>query len=616
MYTQFLKDTFKYDKFREKQLAIIRKVIEDKKDVCGIMFTGIGKSLCFQYVPAYLNKTALVISPLIALMNDQKQKLDKLGIPACCLNSTVTNRLECINKIKNNDYRVIYMTPEYVTKCESFVKDLYELDVLCLIAIDEAHIISNWGTDFRPEYRELHCLKTWVPDIPIIALTATATPQVQKDIVDTLKLVNPYIVKTTFDRPNLYVSILPKTDLICDILTYVDEPTIVYAKTHKDTETIADTLKKFDVHCGAYHAGLTIEERTKVHTDFIEKKITCVIATIAFGMGIDIPIRNVIHYCVSSDIESYYQEIGRAGRDGLPSKCITFFSMSDFRLNNFFIDQISDLEVKQQKALLFKNMRNYIYSTKCRKKFILEYFGESIVKCDNCDICHKKEKCATMNFTTEGKLFLNTILLTGSNYGFGTIYKIISGKAKEDYLKKTLTFGKSNESEIWVKSLCQLLIIHDYIIQKVNTKNPSFGKLLGITDKGIACLADLSEIILEIPSTLAQNFIPKVIKKVKKSNSKKDKEIDIILKEFNNKMEISKIAKKTGLKTMQVENYLVKAYTNKLCKAATFGIKKEHIATIKKLQNKTPNIKLKEIKDNTELTYLQIKIALEYIKKN
>lgn len=487
-YTKILKKHFGFDDFRDKQLEIIKAIVEDKRDVCAIMFTGAGKSLCFQFPPIYCNKTAVVISPLISLMDDQKYKLDDMGIPTCCLNSTVKNKGAVKRDILLGKYRLVYTTPEYISSQQQFLENMHHNEVLLMIACDEIHCV-NWGFDFRPDYRNLDCLKEWLPDVPILGLTATATKVVEKDIVETLGLENPLIIRTTFDRPNLQITIKPKNKILADILPILNEtdPAIIYCRTRKDTEKISELLKKNKINCEAYHAGMTTTKREKVHEKFVKKKIKCVVATVAFGMGIDKPIRKVIHYGAPMDIESYYQEIGRAGRDGEPAACTLFYSNRDFEISCFLIKQIEDTDHQITKIKLLEIMKKYIYSQGCRRAYILKYFGEVYSKdnCKNCDNCLNKQIVNKKNYTKEALWLLYTVYMTGSKYGLTMIINILRGsKSKkitpEFMLLDTYTLG-SSKSINWWKAFARQIINIDFL-KEISTER-GFGFTISRTVK-------------------------------------------------------------------------------------------------------------------------------------
>ncbi len=392
MYTT-LKKYFGYDEFRPLQKEIIEKVLA-KEDCVVLMPTGGGKSLCFQLPALMSTGITVVISPLISLMKDQVDSLLQSGVNAALINSSLTaSSIEAIIKeIRAGDVKIVYIAPERLS-LPAFEEVLHSLPI-SLFAIDEAHCISEWGHDFRPEYRNLNKLRTKFPNIPIIALTATATEKVRADIVKQLALPTPNIFISSFNRQNLSYEVLPKKDSFKSILslvnTYKNESVIIYCFSRKDTESIAEKLNQHGFNAGVYHAGLTADKRRDNQERFIRDDIHIIVATIAFGMGIDKPdVRLVIHHSLPKSVEGYYQETGRAGRDGLPARCVLFFSLADKFKHEFFIGRISDEAEKQQVQDNLNQVLSYGNLKDCRRKFLLRYFNEdySEVSCGNCDKC-------------------------------------------------------------------------------------------------------------------------------------------------------------------------------------------------------------------------------------
>ncbi|NIO44954.1 MAG: RecQ family ATP-dependent DNA helicase, partial [Candidatus Aenigmarchaeota archaeon] len=417
-----------------------------------------GKSLCYQFPAVYLDKTTIVVSPLISLMNDQLVKMEELGISTICLNGTVKNKQKIISNIMQNKYRIVYTTPEYISGRKDFLTNLYKFGVVCLFAIDESHCLSHWGCDFRPSYRTLSEIKKLLPDVPMLALTATATPVVQRDIIKTLGLTNPLVVKTTFDRPNLKITIRVKTKLKDDLVPILEDcqTSIVYCQTRKETEKISNLLDKCGIKSGTYHAGMGDDEREEIHEEFINDDIDCIVATVAFGMGIDKTIRRVVHYGVPKDIESYYQEIGRAGRDRKPAECILFYSQGDSGINNYLLSQIKNQSYRNYRLKLADRMKRFLYNQTCRRKYILSYFGEEYQK-DNCGACDncltKNRKTVTRDFSKEGLWFLDAMYKTGNVYGSGIIIDLLRGsnsKRIPQKYKKLKEYGMGSQySKDW-----------------------------------------------------------------------------------------------------------------------------------------------------------------------
>lgn len=370
-----LQTKFGHNSFRPLQWQIIKSILDDKRDNCVVMATGYGKSLCYQYPAVFVGGITIVVSPLISLMEDQVMALTIANIPACLLGSAQTDR-NIEQNILDGQYQVVYAAPEYIVRHTDFLAKLRPK--LTLIAIDEAHCVSQWGHDFRPSYRTLGTVRTVLPDIPILAVTATATKRVRDDICSSLKLRNPAVLCTGFDRPNLEFIVrqrsgMPWTDLgpILSANTAADAGSIIiYCLTQKLTESIAADLQQHGIDCLAYHAGLAMGRRRDALENFVKDRVRVIVATIAFGMGIDKPdVRFVIHYGASKDIESYYQEVGRAGRDGQPSKCLMFYDKADFELH-YRLRGMSNVspEVNANLATLSKAMQDFIHTTHtCRR---------------------------------------------------------------------------------------------------------------------------------------------------------------------------------------------------------------------------------------------------------
>ena len=657
-YEDILKQWFGFEKFRDKQLDIIKAVLENKRDVCAIMFTGFGKSLCFQFPAIYTNKTCLVVSPLISLMKDQKLKLDAMGIPCCCLNSTVYNKNALKEEILENEYRLVYTTPEYLITQEEFVLEMVERDILCLLCLDEAHILSLWGNDFREAYKKLNCLRDWVPNIPIVATTATATKRVQNDIVNTLQLKNPLIIKTTFDRPNLIIKLIPKgikpmQDLL-DVLVE-DEPTIVYCQTRNMTDEISADLQKNGIVSESYHAGMGTSERNQVHEDFSSGKINCIVATIAFGMGIDITIRKVIHYGIPKDMESYYQEIGRAGRDGLQAHCYLFYALSDMNNNNYFLNQIKNITYRNHMMQLSLTMKNYIFSSECRRKYILEYFGEEYKKdnCGSCDNCDNVKSIMMYDFSKDAKLLFDTINLTGNAYGGLMVINVLrgSGSKKIPYrFKKSNLYGAgTNHTEKWWRIFITIIVNNMFV--KENPISGGHAFTLSNTKKSTEwlnlCKAQPeTKLLLPVPEDM-KRLLPnktkpslKVDTDVDDKDTNGDKNTDMIesihptksIISMNTKLTttydmfhkqgkpIKTIATSLNVNSTTIEGYIVKLYEkgydldlNKL--KFTDDIYKLISDKIIELNNPT---QLGTIKSNLphHVSYLQIKLSMAKMEKD
>lgn len=411
---KYLKKYWNIDSLKEKQYEAINELLLGN-DVIALFNTGYGKTLCYHIPPIITKKIMIIISPLISLMDDQKEKLDNMNIPCSVLHSNNSNKNQEIKQIMNGEIRIVYMSPEYLINGYGLelCSELIEIDKLGYFAIDEAHCISMYGCDFRPEYGRLKKFRELFPDIPIIALTATATEIVCNDIIKLLNMNNPVTVKTSFDRPNLYLKIedcirevtkktrngiktenkqIPKEELVIPYIEkYINDKIIIYTNTRKDTESLSDKLIKLNYNCDAYHAGLSKQTREDIQQRFSEGETKIIISTTAFGMGIDQIVRCVIVIGYPSSIEEFYQQIGRGGRDGLKCETILYYNTCGYKIAEYMLK-----DIKMNNPLIYKvkldnlkKVKNMRYVKTCRRKYILEYFNEKcdFFTCGNCDNC-------------------------------------------------------------------------------------------------------------------------------------------------------------------------------------------------------------------------------------
>jgi len=392
-YQSILKKYWGFKKLKSKQKKIIKRFLKNK-DTIGLLTTGYGKSICYLLPPLLTNKTIIIVSPLISLMEDQKEKLVSKGIPCSCLNSNNKNRNEEIKEILENKIRIIYTSPEYLIENDGLeiAKQLYLQNELLGFAIDEAHCVSNWGHDFRSTYLKLGILKDNF-DLPIMALTATATDIVIEDIINYLK-IEKNIVKNSFDRPNLFIKCCQVKTINTQVLKpyldkYIDDKIIIYTNTRSDSDNLAEKLEKDGYNIISYHAGLNAKTRDLIQHQFNSGKANIIVSTIAFGMGIDQTIRCVLIIGAPSSLEEYYQQIGRAGRDHLPAETVLFFHYTSFKIQQHYLKNIKHPIIKKAKTFQLNKMNQFLFENQCRRKVLLEYFQESTdyYQCNNCDNC-------------------------------------------------------------------------------------------------------------------------------------------------------------------------------------------------------------------------------------
>ena len=426
-----LKTYFGYDRFLPLQKEIIANVL-DGRETLVLMPTGGGKSLCYQLPALHLDGLTLVVSPLIALMKDQVDGLRANGIEADFINSSLSQSevSEVRARSLNGKTKMLYLAPERLA-VSGFQHFLSNLNV-SLIAVDEAHCISEWGHDFRPDYRNLKSFRTLLPGVPMIALTATATEKVRQDIVEQLGLRQPETFLASFDRPNLSYAVRPKMrsfDALLDLLeTHKGEPAIVYRFSRKDTESLAANLSTEGFPALPYHAGLDSSVRRTTQERFINDEVPVIIATIAFGMGIDKPdIRLVVHFDLPKSIEGYFQETGRAGRDGLPAECVLFFSHHDRMNQEFFIKKIEDGQERETAGRKLDQMIEFCEVRTCRRRYLLGYFGESWDKesCGGCDICLTVGE--EFDATQIAQKVLSAVIRTGQRFGSKHVTDVLRG---------------------------------------------------------------------------------------------------------------------------------------------------------------------------------------------
>ena len=466
-----LKEVFGYDTFRPHQREISQAFLAGR-DALAILPTGAGKSLCYQLPALVRGGLTVVISPLIALMKDQVDQLTASGVSATFLNSSLeaAEARRRLAKLYRGEFRLLYLAPERLM-LPDFLPKLGEWGMTAL-AVDEAHCISEWGHDFRPEYRRLREVREVFPKIPLLALTATATPRVREDIRKQLELRDPEIFVASFDRPNLTYRVLPKSKTAQQVVKFVcgrpDDAGIVYCQSRRSAESMAEALVGAGVVAIPYHAGLEPKERARNQESFLRDQARVVCATIAFGMGINKPnVRFVIHADLPKNVESYYQETGRAGRDGLPSECLLFYSRGDVVKYLRFFDEIEDLQARHEARAQLEKMTHFAEDARCRRVALLGYFGERWAKenCAACDQCLTPRE--TWDATTDVQKLLSCVLRLRQKSGFSTglqhAVEVLTGGKSEKVLRwshqtvSTYGLGSDQPRAYWVDLGRQLL---------------------------------------------------------------------------------------------------------------------------------------------------------------
>src|SRR5947209_6649745 len=500
-----LKKHFGYDEFRPLQEGIIRDALAGR-DVFALMPTGGGKSLCFQLPSLLRDGLTIVVSPLISLMKDQVDALQTSGIAATFLNSAL-DRHEAVERLRGlnrGEYRLLYVAPERLM-LEGFLERALTWNI-AQIAIDEAHCISEWGHDFRPEYRELKKLRRHLPDVPIMALTATATERVRKDIVDQLHLRNARCYIASFNRANLTYRVVPKSSPYEQVLKLIrgrpNESGIVYCASRRTADSLAAKLNADGVKAKPYHAGLESADRTKHQEQFLRDDARVITATIAFGMGINKPnVRFVVHHDLPKNIESYYQETGRAGRDGLPSECVLLFSASDVVKQRRFIEAKSEREQRIAQEQL-RDMIHYAETRDCRRATLLKYFGEEFpVPCNGCDNCLEPREM--FDGTVHAQKFLSCVYRIYEKHGFGFglnhVVDVLAGAETEAIKQRghdTLsTYGIGGD----VKRTAWLAIGRELLRLGLVAAAPGKFATLQLTDAGRTVLRERKPIALTKP---------------------------------------------------------------------------------------------------------------------
>lgn len=566
-----LKKYYGYSTFRRGQFEIINNILNGRDTFC-LMPTGAGKSICYQIPATLFQGITIVISPLISLMKDQVDNLIEAGIKAAYINST--QNMDIIKKIlldaSMGDYKIIYVSPERLESriFRDMIKDLQ----ISQIVIDEAHCVSQWGHDFRKSYLEIAKFYKILKNKPIIsAFTATATEEVRIDSIELLGLNNPYIYKGDINRSNLNLSVLKEVDKVESLKDVIreneDESGIVYCASRKEVDNLYYYLKDLGFNVGKYHGGLKDEEKERFQEDFLYEKIDIIIATNAFGMGIDKSnIRFIVHFTLPQNIESYYQEIGRGGRDGENCNCYMFYSESDISRVEYIINKSSSMNRREVQLRKFQYMIDYCNLKECYRKYILNYFGnERILSyCNNCSNCLNDEELK--DFTRESQMILATVFRTKEQYGISVLIDILKGfkgpKIMQNNLDKVTTYGIMREyGSTFIKDLIKSLLNEGYVDLKEGTYS-----MLKLNSRSMKVLKSKENVVFKIldkEETILNKELFEALKIWRKDKSYKERIKPYIIFSDTSLIAISNSKPKTldelleirGVGTKKIESY-------------------------------------------------------------